>query len=65
MSKGNYFIMCKENGCKIDLGPENPIKTQYLRNIDGKLNLEIKCPTCDAINLYDVREDLNASWPPK
>jgi len=60
MSVGSRFINCKKNGCRIDLGFDNPIKIENLYLKEGRLNLKINCPKCNTENYYDLRSDLNA-----
>jgi len=60
MSIGKRFINCKKNGCRIDLGYDNPIKIENMYLIQGKLNLKLTCPMCKTENNYDLSSDLNA-----
>jgi hypothetical protein len=60
MSVGKRFINCKKNGCRIDLGFDNPIKVESMYLKERRLSLKVTCPTCKNENYYDLRTDLNA-----
>lgn len=56
MSKGNYFVLCKNCTNKIDLGSENPLKKHLA---EPSLTLNVKCGKCDNINHFHLEKDLH------
>jgi len=55
MSKGTYFIDCKNCKTRIDLGDINPVQT-YSDIVEGKPMLKIPCSVCKKDIYYDFKE---------
>jgi hypothetical protein len=55
VSKGKYFIVCKNCGKRIDLGYDNPVKS-YSSIVNGKPVLKIPCSICKKDVYYDFKE---------